>query len=169
MNKLFIGFVILFNFIINSLYSQENIKTEFYTLKVPEKTTIKTFDSTHEELANIDAYQFNVDEKPKYLLYLMSNKTNEGVTDVNIDNYKDFLFDLGDLKILGIEDFKGRIKISFSYKDKENIKGIVYASVKNDILNRFVFLLPNENAKNTFQKEIDLMINNVTEVKNNWK
>lgn len=168
MNKLFIGFVILFNLMNNSLYSQENIKTEFYTLKVPEKTTVKTFASTHEKLANIDAYQFNVDEKPKYILYLMSNKTNKEVVSVDIDNYKDFLFDLGDLKILGIEDLGGKIKIHFSYNDKENIKGIIYASVKNDILNRFVFLLPNENAKKTFQKEIDEMINNTIEIKSLW-
>ncbi|WP_394775805.1 hypothetical protein [Flavobacterium sp.] len=56
MNKIFIGFVILFNLFNNSVYSQENIKTEFYTLKVPEKTSVKTFDSTHEELANIGVY-----------------------------------------------------------------------------------------------------------------
>lgn len=55
------GFVILFNLFNNSLYSPENIKTEFYTLKVPEKISVKTFASTHEELANIDAYQFIVD------------------------------------------------------------------------------------------------------------
>lgn len=164
MNKMVIGFLILFSY---NLYSQEDIKTEFYTLKIPEKTTVKTFASTHEELANIDAYQFNIDEKPKYILYLMSNKTNKEVS-INADNYKDFLFDLGDLKILGVEDLKGKIKIDFSYIDKKNINGIIYASVKNDILNRFVFLLPNESAKKTFQKEIDEMINNVNEVKSIW-
>lgn len=168
MNRLFVGFLILCNLINNSLHSQENIKTEFYTLKVPERTSIKTFASTHEELANIDAYQFISDKKPKYILYLMSNKTNKEQVNINIDNYKDFLFDLGDLKVSGVEDLNGKIKIHFSYNDKKNINGIIYASVKNDILNRFVFLLPNENALKTFQKEIDEMINNIVEVKRLW-
>lgn len=78
------------------------------------------------------------------------------------------MFDLGELKISGVEDLNGKIKIHFSYADKQHINGIIYASVKNDILNRFVFLLPNENAKKIFQKEIDEMINNITEIKSFW-
>lgn len=111
MNKLLIKFTILFCLINNNIYSQDNIKTAFYKIQVPEKTVIKTFASTHEELANIDAYQFITSDKPNYILYLMSNKTNKEITSVNIDNYKDFLFDLGDLKISGIEDLNGKIKI----------------------------------------------------------
>lgn len=168
MNKMIFGFIILCNLINNSLYSQENIKTAFYELNIPEKTSVKTFASTHEELANIDAYQFIVDEKPKYILYLMSNKTNKEQVNINMDNYKDFLFDLGDLKVSSVEDLGSKIKIHFSFNDKKNINGIVYASIKNDVLNRFVFLLPNENAKKTFIQEIDDMINNVTEVKSHW-
>jgi hypothetical protein len=56
MNKLFIRFIILFSLINNSVYPQDNIKTAFYNLKVPEKTIVKTFASTHEKLANIDSY-----------------------------------------------------------------------------------------------------------------
>jgi hypothetical protein len=168
MNKLVIGLVVLFSLINNNLYSQDTIKTEFYSIRVPEKTSVKTFASTHEKLANIDAYQFIVNEKPKYILYLMSNKTNKEIVSVNIDNYKDYLFDLGDLKILGVEDLNEKIKIHFTYIDKENIKGIIYVSVNNDILNRFVFLLPNENAKEVFQKEIDKLVNSVIEIKNHW-
>jgi len=77
----------------NNIYSQENIKTEFYYVKKPEKTIIKAFNSTHEEFANIDAYQFITDEKPKYILYLMSNRINIEITSINIDNFKDFLSD----------------------------------------------------------------------------
>lgn len=168
MNKSIIKFIILFSLINNSVYSQDNIKTAFYNLKVPEKTTIKTFASTHEKLANIDAYQFIINEKPKYILYLMSNKTNKEIASVNIDNYKDFLFDLGDLKVSGIEDLNGKIKIFFTYVDKQEIKGIIYAYLNGDILNRFVFLLPNQSAKEAFQKEIDTIINNVVELKNSW-
>ena len=133
MNKSIIKFIILFSLINNSVYSQDNIKTAFYNLKVPEKTTIKTFASNHEELANIDAYQFIINEKPKYILYLMSNKTNKEIASVNIDNYKDFLFDLGDLKVSGIEDLNGKIKIFFTYVDKQEIKGIIYAYVSSFI------------------------------------
>lgn len=168
MNKSIIKFIILFSLINNSLYSQDKIKTAFYNLKVPEKTNTKTFASTHEELANIDAYQFITNEKPKYILYLMSNKTNKEIASVNIDNYKDFLFDLGNLKVSGIEDLNGKIKIFFTYVDKQEIKGIIYAYVNSDILNRFVFLLPNQSAKEAFQKEIDAIINNVVELKNSW-
>ncbi len=168
MNKLLIKFIILFSLINNSIYCQENIKTEFYNLKVPEKTTVKTFASTQEELANIDAYQFITNDKPKYILYLMSNKTNKEIASVNIDNYKDFLFDLGNLKVLGIEDLNGKIKIFFTYVDKQEIKGIIYAHVNGNVLNRFVFLLPNQSAKEAFQKEIDTLINNIIELKNSW-
>lgn len=168
MNKVHLKFIILISLICNNLYSQENIQTEFYTIKVPEKTTVKTFASTHEELANIDAYQFIVNEKPKYILYSMSNKTNVEISSINIDNYKDFLFDLGELNVLGVEDLNETIKIQFVYKDKENIKGIIYVSVTNDILNRFVFLLPNEKAKELFEKEIDELVNNINEIKKYW-
>lgn len=168
MNKLLLGVIVWFSLINSNVYSQDSIKTEFYTLKVPEKTTIKTFASTHEELANIDAYQFITNEKPKYILYLMSNKTNKEISSINLDNYKDFLFDLGELKVSAIEDLNGIIKISFTYVDKENIKGIIYASVNNNILNRFVFLLPNESAKEIFNKEIDKIIENITQIKHNW-
>lgn len=168
MSKMIFGFIILCNLINNPLYSQENIKTDFYVLKVSEQTTVKAFASTHEELANIDAFQFIVDEKPKYILYLMSNKTNTEQVNINMDNYKDFLFDLGDLKVSSVEDLGSKIKIHFLFNDKKNINGIVYAYIKNDVLNRFVFLLPNDNAKITFTKEIDEMINNVAEVKSHW-
>lgn len=168
MNKYLIGLLVLFNLISSDLLSQENIKTNFYQLKAPENTTVKTFAETHEELANIDVYQFNVAEKPKYILYLMSNKTNVEITTIDIDNYKDFLFDLGSLKVSRIENLEKKLKINFSYTDKENIRGVVYLSVKNNILNRFVFLFPNENANQIFQKEVDEMMNSVIELKDYW-
>ena len=139
MNKLFLQFVISLFLISMNLYSQEDIKTEFYKFKVPEKTIIKTFASTHEKFANIDAYQFITNEKPKYILYLMSNKTNKEISNINIDNYKDFLFDLGKLNVSGVENFSDVVKINFTYEDNDIIKGIVYVSVNKDILNRYVF------------------------------
>jgi hypothetical protein len=158
----------VFNLISYDMLSQENIKTNFYKLNIPKNTTVKTFAKNHEELANIDAYQFNADEKPKYIMYLMSNKTNVEITSINIDNYKDFLFDLGDLKLSRIENLEDKLKINFTYSNKENIKGIIYMSVKNNILHRFVFLFPNENSIQIFQNEVDEMINNITEIKEFW-
>lgn len=168
MSRQYIKIIIIISLICNNLYSQEDIKTEFYNIKVPQNTTVKTFASTHEELANIDAYQFIINEKPKYILYSMSNKTNVEISSINIDNYKDFLFDLGEIKVLGVEDLNKIMKIKFVYKDKENIKGIIYVSVTNDILNRFVFLLPNDKAKELFEKEINELVNNITEIKKYW-
>jgi hypothetical protein len=167
MNRFYIVFTILFVLGI-SAYSQEKITTKFYSLQIPEKTSTKVFDTSHEELANVDVYQFNVDEKPKYILYLMSNKTKDGAIKVNLENYKNFLFDLGDINILDVENFDKKIKINFTYNNKNNINGIIYAYIKNDILNRFVFLLPNDSAKKTFGAEIDKMIENLMEVKSNW-
>ena len=168
MNKLLLSFIVFFSLMNHIMYSQENIKTEFYNIKIPEKTTVKEFNSSHEDLANIDAYQFGANEKPKYIAYFMSNKTNIEIASVNLDNYKDFLFDLGELKVSGIENLTGKIKIYFTYVDNDNIKGIIYAYVKNDILNRFVFLLPNQNAKDVFQKEIDTLVDGIVEIKSNW-
>lgn len=159
---------VLFILINSVVYSQDSIKTAFYNFKIPEKTEVKPFKSSHEELANIDGYQFLVSNKPKYILILMSNKTNKEALSVNLDNYKDFLFDLGELKVSGIENLDGNIKIYFTYADKENVKGIIYALVSNNILNRFVFLLPNQNAKDVFQKEIDTLVNGIVEIKNKW-
>ena len=168
MNKYLIILLTVFNLISYGMLSQENIKTNFYKLNIPENTTVKPFAKTHEELANIDAYQFNADEKPKYIMYLMSNKTNMEIASINIDNYKDFLFDLGDLKLSRIENLENKIKINFTYSNKENIKGVIYMSVKNNILHRFVFLFPNENSIQIFQNEVDEMINNITEIKEFW-
>lgn len=168
MNNIYIRILIIFNLMTMPIYSQERIETEFYNFAIPKNTVIKAFDSTHEEVANIDVYQFNFEEKPKYILYLMSNKTNQIVDSITIDNYKDFLFDLGDMKILGIENSKNKIKIDFSYNDKKNIKGIIYMSVTNDILNRFVFLLPNDSAKIAFEEEINIIVNNIKELRNSW-
>lgn len=168
MNKYLIGLLVVFNLISNDMLSQENIRTNFYQLKVPENTTVKIFAETHEELANIDVYQFNVAEKPKYILYLMSNKTNIEITTIDINNYKDFLFDLGSLKVSKIENLEKKLKINFLYTDKEKIRGIVYLSVKNNILNRFVFLFPNENANQVFQREVDEMMDSVIDIKDYW-
>ncbi len=168
MNRLTIILFFVFNLISYGMLAQENIKTNFYKLNIPEKTTVKTFAKSHEELANIDAYQFNADEKPKYIMYLMSNKTNVEISSINTDNYKDFLFDLGDLKLSRIENLEDKLKINFTYSNKENIKGIIYMSVNNNILHRFVFLFPNENSIQIFQNEVDEMVNNIRKIKEFW-
>lgn len=168
MSKLLIAFYILINLTNNNLYSQDIVETNFYSFKVPEKTIVKAFGSSNEELANTDVYQFIVNDNPKYLLYLISNKINTEVTNIDYENYNAFLSDIGDIRILGAEKLNNQFKIDFNYNDKENIKGIIFISVNNDILNRYVFLLPNEKAKEVFQDEIIKLVNSITPIKNVW-
>ncbi len=84
MNRCFL-FLLL---IVNSMFSQ-TIENAFYKIPVPFNTFTKSFQSTHEELTNIDSYQFLANEKPKYIFYLISNKL-ETLVKIDLDNYKDF-------------------------------------------------------------------------------
>lgn len=168
MSKLIIVIYILINLVSYDLYSQETIETNFYSFKIPQETVVESFGSSNEELANVDVYQFIINDKPKYLLYLMSNKINVKINTVDFENYNSFLSDLGDVRILVAEKLSNNFKIEFSYNEKENIRGIVFLSINNDILNRFVFLLPNEKAKEVFQDEIINLSNSITIIKNSW-
>lgn len=166
MNR-FIFCLLLILFLLIKSYSQEKISTQFYELNIPTNSDVKLFDKSCESLANIDVYQFAIEGKPKYILYMMSNKISDKVK-VNIDNYKDFLFDLGDLNVLDASYLGDKIKVSFIYNNKKNINGITYIYIQNDILNRFVFLLPNESARNAFSNEIEKMIESTILLKNIW-
>lgn len=115
----------------------------------------------------IDVYEFSIDSKIKYFVYLMSSQMSGALT-VDRNNFQDFLADLGELNIEQFENRKGNLKIHFTYKDNEFIKGIVYLSTSNDILNRLVFLLPNVDAKSTFSDEIDKMVDDAVKIKNQW-
>ena len=168
MSKSMLYMIIFFNTLIFNAYCQERLKTEFYDITIPENTIVKKFNSSHEDLANIDVYEFLINEKTKYIGHFMSNKLNIYIVSVDLDNYKDFLFDLGELNITAIENINGKVKISFSYFNNEHLRGIIYASISGDILNRYVFLFPVQNVKDMYQKEVDNLVFNVIELKHMW-
>lgn len=147
--------------------SQSKVDNAYYGLKVPPNTNVKLFQSTHESLANIDSYQFIVNGRPKYIFYLMSNKLAIPAT-VGMDNYNDFLFDIGDIDIINIEMFNNFIKVYFNYKNKNAIEGIVYIGITDNILNRFLIMYPNESALKSFDEEVNLMVKEVDYKKSNW-
>ncbi|MBN9284144.1 MULTISPECIES: hypothetical protein [unclassified Flavobacterium] len=167
MNKYKLFFTGISLLVVTGIYSQTKFKTEFYTVTVPENTTYTMFNTTREAEANIDIYEFGADGKIKYLLYLMSNKMS-GAVKVDENNFEDFLTDLYELVITDIEKQDGNLKIYFSYNDSEFVRGIAYLSTENDVLSRFVFLLPNPDAKKTFSNEIDRMVTNIIKTKKHW-
>jgi hypothetical protein len=167
MNKKIILLFILY-LLSNKAMAQVDIENSFYKFSIPKKTNVKLFKSTHEELANIDSYQFIFEAKPKYILYLMSNKITSDIKEINIDNYKDFLYDLGEIKISNIEKTNGVVKLHFKYNENDAIQGVLFISINNDVLDRFLFLLPNESAYKSFNTEIDDVVKNIKHKKNKW-
>lgn len=159
--------LLLLLFVTSVMTSQNKVENAYYRLAVTANTNVKLFQSTHEGLANIDSYQFLVNEKPKYIFYMMSNKLETSLT-VGLDNYKDFLFDIGDIDITNAEMFNGFIKVYFNYKNKKAIEGVVYISVRGNILNRFLIMYPNKSALKAFDDEVNMIIKDVNYKKNVW-
>ena len=154
-------------FVINMITAQKNVENAFYSLPVPSNTEVKLFKNTHEELANIDSYQFLVDAKPKYILYMMSNKLETSAT-VGLDNYKDFMVDIGDVEINNAEMFDSFIKVYFSYADKNAVKGTIYIGIRNNLLSRFLLMFPNESASKSFDSEVNVMLGHTIYKSNVW-
>ncbi len=148
------------------MFSQ-TIENTFYKIQVPVNTSIKAFQSTHEALASIDSYQFIVNGKPKYIFYMMSNKLETEVI-VGLENYKDFLFDIGDIDITKAEIFNDLIKVYYNYTDKKAIEGVIYIGIRGNILNRFLLMYPNQSSLKTFDEEVDLIVKDVDYRKTNW-
>lgn len=121
--------IILLLFITSIVMAQNKIENNFYSLSIPSATNVKPFQSTHEELANIDSYQFFLEDRPKYIFYMMSNKLETSAT-VSLDNYNDYVYDLGELEVVNAEMFNNFIKVYFNYKNKKAIEGVVYIGIK---------------------------------------
>lgn len=167
MRNEFIALIILFG-LSNLCMGQNKLETNFYEIKIPEKTTVKSFNSTHEEYANIEGYQFFLNDKPKYLIYLMSNKIIGEVGVINKANYKDFCGDIGTIEVSELKEDNDMIIVLFKYADKETVRGILYLKLTNNILDRFLFLLPNDTAYELFNKEIDDIVKNIIYKKKIW-
>ncbi|KAF2514152.1 hypothetical protein E0W68_13790 [Flavobacterium salilacus subsp. salilacus] len=164
MDKKILLLIIFFCFNMNA---QKKIENSYYRLIIPHNTEVELFENTHEKLANIDSYKFFSNSKPKYILFMMSNKLEESV-DVEMDNYKDFIFDIEDIDVVKADNFNTFIKIYFNYKSNNIIKGVLYIDTRNDILDRFLFMFPNEKHLVKFESEIDIMIDNINYIKDYW-
>lgn len=150
-------------------FAQSKISTDFYILDLPNGFQFKEFNKSREENSNSDVYEFLQDGKPKYLLYLLSNKLNDNHTAISIENIKNYVFDIGDLNILNTENVSGKIKIVATSNEYENLKSIIYVFQTGNILNRFLFLFPNEEAKSLFAAEVEELVkNHVSSKRTNW-
>ena len=98
---------------------------------------------------------------------MMSNKLETSAT-VSLENYKDYVFDLGELEITNTEMFNSFIKVYFNYKNKKSIEGVVYIGIRNNVLNRFLLMYPNKSVLEKFDKEVNIMLSNVDYKKGNW-
>lgn len=165
-NKIILLFTLLL--ISNAIIAQNDIENSYYKFSIPKNTNVKPFKSTHEELANIDVYQFTIDEKPKYILFLISNKLTSDIKEVNVDNCMDFLFDLGEIEVSNTEPFNGIVKLHFKYIENNVIQGVLYIKTNNNILDRFLFLFPNESAYKSFNIEIDNILKSITDKQSKW-
>lgn len=162
-NKIFLSLL----FITSIMTAQNKVENPYYSISIPSKTNVKLYQSSHESLSNIDSYQFLVDGKPKYIYYMMSNKLETSVT-VGMDNFNDFLFDIGDIDITNVEMFNDFIKVYFKYKTKNAIEGAIYIGIRGDILNRFLVMYPNASALKSFNEEVNLLLKDVTYKKSKW-
>jgi hypothetical protein len=144
-------------------YGQKTLSNEFYSFVPPKGTEVSLFNYSHEETANIDGYKFSMGDKLKYIFYLLSNKLNVEINEVNQSNYNDFLGDLGDVEVTSYDFNQKLTKLTFNYKDNVKVVGVLFISFNGNILNRFVFVLPNHN--NPYQKFNDEIQNVITSIK----
>uniref|UniRef100_UPI003A8DA0AD hypothetical protein n=1 Tax=Flavobacterium beibuense TaxID=657326 RepID=UPI003A8DA0AD len=140
--------------------SQDKLENAYYILNLPNNTTVKLFQHTNEDFANIDSYKFFEGEKPKYVLYMMSNKLEADVT-VREDNYIDFLNDIGALNVTNVSRFNNFFKVNFNFKDREAIECVMYININGDILNRFLLMYPNKTILNNFENEVNIFLKNI--------
>lgn len=163
--------IILFiaSFFYINMTAQEFIETDFYKIKIPNNTTAKFFNSSAEEYAITSVYEFKQNNKPKYLFYLISNKLTDDYEPLNMYNYLSYISDMEEIEVLLVEVVnKDKIKINFKYKNDENIKGIMFLSITNNILNRFLFLLPKKELYEIFSNEINAIFFDIEYLKEKW-
>lgn len=163
MFRLFILFLLMSQYI----YSQSEIATPFYTVKIPEGSVATIFKSSSEENAVIDIYRIDGVGKPPYLLYLMSNRLLTQEPDVNVDNFTDYLSDLGNLKILQVDFERAQPLITFQSNISEKTYYKMSPTIINDILCRFLFLIPKSSTFD-YNSEINFILQNITYNKKSW-
>lgn len=148
---------------------QESFQTEFYRFTTSINSEVSVFNSVNEESSNINGYKFRENGRLKYIFYLISNKLNADNEVITIDNYKSFIFDLGDIEITSIDTNITPIKLVFNYKDNTKVTGLLYISINGNILNRFVLVLPNlEGIYEKYNDEINNLVQSTINMKSNW-
>jgi len=162
MNKYTIVFLSLLSPIF--VYSQNKIENTYCNMLVSDSINFEPFKKINEEKGFIDSYKLLVNSKPICVLFLMFNKL-EAQVNVGEENYKDYIFDIGELNVLKTEQEDTYLKIY--YKDKK-VQGIIYLESKNDILYRFVFMFPNEDYLLKYDKIADSMFSSIEYKKSTW-
>ncbi|KGO86455.1 hypothetical protein Q765_11290 [Flavobacterium rivuli WB 3.3-2 = DSM 21788] len=99
----------------------------------------------------------------------MSNKLNSSDEVITLENYKSFIFDLGEIEITKIDFNVNPLKINFDYKGNNKVEGLLYISIINNILNRFLFILPNQKKSGVDRSsEINEIIDKLIYLKDEW-
>ena len=163
MNKVFILVLLVFS----TSWAQSIHETEFYKMVLPLEYSANPYQSSKEEFANIDSFMLSHHESPRYLLMVMSNKLTANFDGISLDNYMDYIEDIGTISIISAEKSDDFIRVKFIDKKKENISFVAYLNAKNDILNRFVFFIP-QKVGDIYEKEITQVIKSIEYKKIHW-
>ncbi len=154
---------------LNNLMSQDVLQTKFYKVIFPKSLTYEKLNSAEEDYSITNVYKVIDSEKQKvkYLVYLMSNKSNlDRILESNLEKY---LKDFGNVKILDKEKlvFENknvyRLKISL----KNNITGILYLMNVKEILYRMMFMTPEKHYLDN-EKEITNLFTSTSFLKTDW-
>lgn len=164
MKKIFSLIFLLIAFLANA---QGTFKNDFYEIKIPDNTIVKPYQKSIEELSNTESFIFELNGKPKYILFLLSHKLLKK-TELNEEDLAEFSIDLGENLIVDkITAIDKSFKVEF-HSSTGKIKQIVYYFTTNDILNRFMFVFPNEEIENKFKAETETIVSGVKYLKEKW-
>lgn len=99
----------------------------------------------------------------------MSNKLNVIESQITLDNFRDYLFDLGeDIEILAVST-QNVPEIIFKYHGNDKILYKLFITIREDILNRFLFMIPNGDKSDEYQRDISFALKQVVYLKSRWE
>ena len=96
---------LLFFILSMNLMAQEVIDNKFFRLQLAKSTTSEKMNSLNEEFSSLDVFKItnSEDEQLKYLIYLMSNKSN--VKDISESHLNEYVKEIGNVKVLSSDSF----------------------------------------------------------------
>ena len=151
----------------NTLVSQNIVENRFYKITLPLSAQAKPYQLNEEPLSNIESFKIVTDQKLRYILYLMSNKLEAPVSEVNTENYEDFLIDLGSIEVISVEQIDSFVKVIYRFSG-ESFAGVCLIGKTNDILNRFVWMVPDEKVINNLAAEISSISKSIEYKRAEW-